>query len=476
MATQCSTSTDEGCETDQTNEMRDCSQSTSDLTQRIQSYASSSSSSGVIGSYSKSLSQNLSRGSSNSNCSILEGIDLNMTSIDLASSLPSCASSTTLATSDQMSDRSIYKSNNSCFHLPVSSNSSTLCANSPETCIDKRSPINFREGRRASDGLVAQGFANSMTILNSAVGYGSYRYDSRKQDCWLELQQLQKEVVSLKSKYRNNKVPLDDGNNYQFQSSQFYSIPNRLSLDLHHQMMQTPHAPRTPHLVRPNHSFESVDLNPPFLSNGRFDSTNLPMTSAARGDMALLCNVSPLAIQRQPLQQQLMQHRFLQQKRQLLQKQYALESHISRQQHLMREQYYKVGQTQQVIGQNLIATNFEPTESCPPSDIFIPGLNAFDRSTGKMQHPSMIPLPYGPTISNYMKTSYIKQQSQNLSMVTMPTKYIPPLSRHASETWSSLPTTVANSQLKKAGKLIENGGRLAPQFHANVGNSNWICK
>uniref|UniRef100_A0A0A1XES8 non-specific serine/threonine protein kinase n=1 Tax=Zeugodacus cucurbitae TaxID=28588 RepID=A0A0A1XES8_ZEUCU len=477
IATQCSTSTDEGCETDHANEIRDCSQSTCDLTQRIQSYASSSSSSGVLASYSKSLSQNLSRGSSNSNCSVLEGIDLNMApSIDLASSLPSCASNTTLATaSDRMSDRSIYNSNNSCFQIPVSSNSSTLCTKLPMECLDKRSPIHFREGRRASDGLVAQGFVNSMTILNSGVGYGSYRYDTRKQDCWLELQQLQKEVVSLKSKYRNNKVPLDDGSNYQFQSSQFYSIPNRLSLDLHHQFVQTPHTPRTPHLVRPQHSFETVDFSPPFVNNVRFDASNLPMATPARGDMALLCNINPLVIQRQPLQQQLLQHRLLQQKRQLLQKQYALESHISRQQLMMREQSYKAGPPQQFVGQGLIATSFESADPCPPNDIIVNGLHVFERGSAKFQQSSIIPLPYGPTINNYMKTSYIKQQSQDLSMLTMPTKYTPPLSRHASETWSSLPTTVNSSQLKKSSKLIENGGRLAPQFHANtnVYTSNW---
>ncbi|XP_011213693.2 probable serine/threonine-protein kinase nek3 isoform X1 [Bactrocera dorsalis] len=477
IATQCSTSTDEGCETDPSNEMKDCSQSTCDLTQRMQSYASSSSSSGVLASYSKSLSQNLSRGSSNSNCSVLEGIDLNMTpSIDLASSLPSCASNTTLATaSDRMSDRSIYNSNNSCFQIPVSSNSSTLCAKLPMECVDKRSPIHFREGRRASDGLVAQGFVNSMTILNSGVGYGSYRYDTRKQDCWLELQQLQKEVVSLKSKYRSNKIPLDDGGNYQFHSSQFYSIPNRLSLDLHHQFVQSPHTPRTPHLIRPQHSFETIDFPSPFINNVRFDASNLPMTSSARADMTLLCNINPLVIQRQPLQQQLLQHRLLQQKRQLLQKQYALESHISRQQLMMREQSFKAGPPQQVAGQGLIASSFESAESCPPSDIFINGLNVFERASGKFQQSSIIPLPYGPTINNYMKTSYIKQQSQDLSLLTMPTKYTPPLSRHASETWSSLPTTVNSSQLKKSSKLIENGGRLAPQFHANtnVYTSNW---
>ncbi|XP_067638545.1 serine/threonine-protein kinase par-1 isoform X2 [Eurosta solidaginis] len=460
---QCSTSTDEGCETEHAQYKRDCSQSTSDLTQRMQSYASSSSSSGVIASYSKSLSQNLSRVSSNSNCSLLEGMG---TSIDLAGSLPSCASSTTIATSsERMQDRSIYNSNNSCFHIPPPINSSAVCSRKTGGCIDKRSPIHFREGRRASDGLVAQGLVNSTTILNSGVGYGSYRYDIQKPYCWLELQQLQREVVSLESKYRSNKVPLDDGGVYQFQNSQFYAIPNRLPLDLHQQFIQMPNVPRTPHLVRPIHSLDGVDVPTPLLNNMRIDAYSLPMAASARGDMTLLCNMNPLALQRQPLQQQLLQHRLLQQKRQLLQKQYALESHISRQQHLIREQSYKIVQPQQVVGQGLIAPNFESTESTPPNDLFINDLNAFERNTGNFQQSPLINLPYGPAINNYMKTSYIKQ-SQNLSLLTMPTKYIPPLSRHASETWCSLPTTMNSSQLKKVN--FENGGPLAQQFHANM--------
>ncbi|XP_012161815.1 serine/threonine-protein kinase par-1 isoform X3 [Ceratitis capitata] len=384
MTTQCSTSTDEGCETDQTNEMKECSQSTSDLTQRVQSYTSSSSSSGVIA-YSKSLSQNLSRGSSNSDCSVLESIDLNITpSMDLTSSLPSCASNTTLAiATDRRSEHSMYNSNNSCFHIPVS-RQSTLCSMSPVSYTENRAPVHFR-----------------------------------------------------------------------------------MSLDLHHQFVQTPHIPRAHHPIRPQHSFDTIEFPAPFINNVRVEPNGVPM--GAGGDMALLCSVNHLAVQRQPLQQQLLQHRLLQ-KRQL-QKQFAFEAQISRQQFMMREQAYKSGMPLQ---HGLVATRFESTESCPPNDVFINGLSVFDRGSGKFQHSSIIPLSYGPTTNKYMKTSYINQQSQDLSTTRMPTKYSP-LSRHASETWSSLPTTMNNSQLKKTSKLRESGGHITPQFHANanVYTSNW---
>lgn len=63
--------------------------------QRLNSYASSSSSSGVVANFpSKSLSQNLSCDSSRSNFSTFESLDLNFSDCsDLAGSLPSCASS-----------------------------------------------------------------------------------------------------------------------------------------------------------------------------------------------------------------------------------------------------------------------------------------------------------------------------------------------------------------------------------------------
>lgn len=64
--------------------------------QRLNSYASSSSSSGVVANiHSKSLSQNLSCDSSRSNFSTFESLELNLSDCsDLAGSLPSCATTT----------------------------------------------------------------------------------------------------------------------------------------------------------------------------------------------------------------------------------------------------------------------------------------------------------------------------------------------------------------------------------------------
>lgn len=125
----------------------------------MKSYASSSSSSGVLASYSKSLSQNLSRASSKSNCSAFDSIDFGnfATSLDLAGSLPSCTSSnTTLATAAterSSTDRSFgnSSSNNSCIHMPpVTSTSSMVCNSSTSTAAAaatssaERSPVHFR--------------------------------------------------------------------------------------------------------------------------------------------------------------------------------------------------------------------------------------------------------------------------------------------------------------------------------------------
>lgn len=91
---QCSSSTDEGCDTDH-GEMEDAiPPSVPPSIQRLNSYASSSSSSGVVTNFhTKSLSQNLSCESSRSNFSTFESLDLNLSDCsDLAASLPSCTS------------------------------------------------------------------------------------------------------------------------------------------------------------------------------------------------------------------------------------------------------------------------------------------------------------------------------------------------------------------------------------------------
>lgn len=80
--------------------------------QRLNSYASSSSSSGVVTNFhSKSLSQNLSCDSSRSNFSTFESLDFNLSDCgDLAGSLPSCATTTTavMTVSDLNKDESSF--------------------------------------------------------------------------------------------------------------------------------------------------------------------------------------------------------------------------------------------------------------------------------------------------------------------------------------------------------------------------------
>lgn len=103
---QCSSSTDEGCETDH-GEMEDMVQPSVPPTfQRLNSYASSSSSSGVVTNFhTKSLSQNISCESSRSNFSTFESLDLNLSDCsDLAASLPSCATSIAITGNDNSKD------------------------------------------------------------------------------------------------------------------------------------------------------------------------------------------------------------------------------------------------------------------------------------------------------------------------------------------------------------------------------------
>lgn len=104
---QCSSSTDEGCDTDH-GEMEDVIQPSvpPSSIHRLNSYASSSSSSGVVTNFpSKSLSQNLSCDSSRSNFSTFESLDLNLSDCsDLAASLPSCATTIVNTMNDNVKD------------------------------------------------------------------------------------------------------------------------------------------------------------------------------------------------------------------------------------------------------------------------------------------------------------------------------------------------------------------------------------
>lgn len=116
---QYSSSTDEGCDTDHGGDIDEVGAThvatpainsnnvlPAPPIQRLNSYASSSSSSGVATNFhSKSLSQNLSCESSRSNFSTFESLDLILSDCsDLAGSLPSCASSSAQTTIDTTVD------------------------------------------------------------------------------------------------------------------------------------------------------------------------------------------------------------------------------------------------------------------------------------------------------------------------------------------------------------------------------------
>lgn len=274
--------------------------------------------------------------------------------------------------------------------------------------------------------------------LHNGVAYGSYRYDTHKRNGWLELQQLQREAHTLKSKYRSN-LPMDEFNNCQFQHSQFYTMSNRIPPVDFHQAYSA-------HLMRAMENVENFPekngaIHPSLYHYLRVDAANAYPANLPRQDPALLCTqlnaaTAMLPMQKPPLQQQLLQHRLLQQKRQLFQKQYALESHLGRPHHLIREHGYKLSHPHGVP--------VTPTSTPPPPPVMTPHsdelmhLHLLERS-GKLHHNSLAPLgAYNHhALNNYMKTTYIKQQSADVAVHPMAQSRSPNMSRHASEIWAN---------------------------------------
>lgn len=195
-----------------------------------------------------------------------------------------------------------------------------------------RSPVDFREGRRASDGLVAQGILNSSDqVLNSGVAFNSQRlHEACKAKGVLELHLLQQEAAQLTSQYQSS-VPIDELTVRQQQHSQFHVSPSKDLNSLYH-------------YKNPENGgyYNKVDLSA---------YVGLLKNELSKQDMDLAMKhmkVDQSALQKPPLQQQLMQHRLLQQKRQILQKQCAMEAGLSRRQ-MLRQQSYKIAQTQQIM-------------------------------------------------------------------------------------------------------------------------------
>ncbi|XP_025829430.1 serine/threonine-protein kinase SIK2-like [Agrilus planipennis] len=295
MHIQYSSSTDEGVETD-----------LEDQSHHRLSYASSSSSSGVVGNFntSKSLSQNLSCDSN------FESLDYQLSdSNELTNSLPSCTSSadrtvpgpsltsfsglSSPTPSYLINSRSLLSRHNPLVHLPNLKSSSRGLT---------RSPVDFREGRRASDGLVAQQAAD--TPHKKVVAFNSQKLSKNpKAKGILELHMVKKEAQRLRSQYQAREAP-EEASHRQKQ---------------HNQYLQ----PRSSKRISLPDSFSYASSSP------------------------------------EPLQTA-MQHRLLQQKRQILQKQSGISSHqpssaislesgpLSRR-HMLRQASYKIAQQQPVL-------------------------------------------------------------------------------------------------------------------------------
>lgn len=291
--TQYSSSTDEGVETD-----------IEDHNPRL-SYTSSSSSSGVVTNFntSKSLSQNLSCDSN------FESLDYQLSdSNELTSSLPSCntadrslpdpvltcTSGISTTSVSYSTSRSVPHRHNPLIYLPSLKTGNRVIT---------RSPVDFREGRRASDGLVAQQVTDSPN--GGVIAFNSQKLSENcKAKGVLELHLVQREAQRLQTQYQAREPP-EEASQRQKQHSQYLQ-------------------PRSSKRISLPDNFSYNNSNP------------------------------------EPLQlQTAMQHRLLQQKRQILQKQCAMShqsssnsletTHSLSRRHMLRQASYKIAQQQPVL-------------------------------------------------------------------------------------------------------------------------------
>lgn len=353
---QYSSSTDEGCETD----MEDVASAQSGVQNRLSSYASSSSSSGVVTFFNnKSLSQNLSCDSSQSNFSTFESLDYQLSdcSSELASSLPSCTSN-----EDKLAYENSSLVNTSPMHPCVyissynnkTSGTGFIARHNPinyqapnKNCSRAitRSPVDFREGRRASDGLVAQQVAQSNDSQKNSLAFNSQRLNENcKAKGVLELHLVQKEAQKLKTQYQST-IPAEEMTQRQLQHNQFAA-----SFSPHYFDTKNP----IPKRISLPESFNYSSTSPPMPASPK-------MVAQLQETAELTHGASGSQVNKPPLQQQLMQHRLFQQKRQLLQKQmtptnisghdigiHTMQTGLSRRQ-MLRQQSYKIAQQQQIL-------------------------------------------------------------------------------------------------------------------------------
>lgn len=264
----------------------------------------------------------------------------------------------------------------------------------------------FREGRRASDGLVAQGILHSQSEypLNSTVAFNSQRlHEACKAKGVLELHLLQKEAAQLKTQYQSN-VPPDEMTVRQIQHSQFHVNPtincnggnvknNVVDINAAYHLGLKQNCDGMNGCAGAYYGNKAGDLSS-FV--GLFKNELVKIDSLRDYKLDQLQQQSQL--QKPPLQQQLMQHRLLQQKRQILQKQVAMETGLTRRQ-MLRQQSYKIAQQQQIL------------PPLPLNEIESEDLLAFQAIVeGPNSMPNASILNGSPKL---MKTSHIQHQTQN---------------------------------------------------------------
>lgn len=226
---------------------------------------------------------------------------------ELAVSLPSCTSPT-----EASPNTTLHGTSASAIHPSVPNPAGrVLLRHNPIGAgrTATRSPVDFREGRRASDGLVAQGAMGH----SSMVPFSQRLLDTGRVHGELELNQVRLEHRVLRHQVQNSSLLPEQLLQRQIQHSQYQQerppLPKRISLP-------------------ENFSF-----------GGALDGEQGAMLGGMNRPPAL--------------QQQLLQHRLLQ-KRQILQRQAAagppsVENSLLARRHMVRQASYKLAQQQQVL-------------------------------------------------------------------------------------------------------------------------------
>lgn len=486
---QYSSSTDEGCDTDhggkrvktfhpftqiqnlyltvtEMDETPPTSTTIASTIQRLNSYASSSSSSGVVTNFaSKSLSQNLSCESSRSNFSTFESLDLNLSDCsDLASSLPSCASTTVANEEDNREDGNKIKMRLCCVkfkqnvipasYRPVTSNStihpcvyvSMSIGKSPcsflrsnpmahPTCrAVTRSPVDFRLGRRASDGLVAQGILSQVDNSMNSVAFNSQRlHEACKAKGVLELHLLQQEAASLSSQYQSC-VPQEEISSRQREHNQFHITPFKTSNDQNGVFFHCGYKNDDLNYFNKSISGVTSDISNyvGMMKNDELNGMKQMTMNIKNEPHGVQSSQQPSPLQKPPLQQQLMQHRLLQQKRQILQKQGAMETCLSRRQ-MLRQQSYKMAQNQQIL----------PPLPLPLSEKESEELLAFQQKIENASSPTSI----GPT--GLMKTTHLHSNQVSPSISPHPQSA-------ENGVWNNLANNLNSCQISEATDIFHS--------------------